>query len=129
MLRALLPVTLFAALATGCYTEADVGYTAGYVGPAPTLAYVSPGVQVVYDAEYPVFFADGFYWRWYGGTWMRSPYYNRGWAVSYNVPVGIRSVQRPWTYSHYRGSVAGPVVRDHRGYRPAPAPHVRDHRR
>ncbi len=113
MLRALL---LAAALAGGCYGEAAVTYPAA----GPTMAYVSPGVSVVYDYDYPVFFADGFYWRWYGGYWYRSPYYNRGWAVSYNVPIGVRGIHQPWTYSHYRG---GYIVQ--RGHR---APVVRDHR-
>jgi hypothetical protein len=118
MLRALIPVTLFAALASGCYGEAAVAYPAD-----PTMAYVSPGVSVVYDYDYPVFFADGFYWRWYGGSWYRSPYHNRGWAVAYNVPVGVRGIQRPWTYSHYRGGYVA-----HGGYHRGAVVHGGRHR-
>lgn len=113
MLRALIPVTLFAALASGCYSEeAAVAYPA----PGPDLAYVGPGVSVVADYDYPVFFADGFYWRWNAGYWYRSPYWDRGWAINYNVPVGIRGIHRPWAYSHYRGGI---VARGgyHGGYR------------
>ena len=138
---------LVAALAAGCYSEESVGvgYSAGYYGAAPGLVEVSPGVQVVYDYDYPVFFSDGFYWRYDGGVWYRSGYYNGGWAVAYDVPVGVRRIDRPYAYSHYRagggvvyGGRGGAVVRDHRtyggpapAYRAAPAARgavVRDHR-
>jgi hypothetical protein len=108
---------------------------------------------VAVDYDYPVFYSDGFYWRYYGGSWYSSRVYTGGWAVSYNVPVGVARIDRPYTYAHYRargGYAAGPAyrsgpayrgggnveVRDHRApaaapaYRPAPArgPVVRDHR-
>jgi hypothetical protein len=155
MTRYLLPVMLLGALAaSGCYSEeAGVGYSYGYAAPAPTLAYVAPGVEVIADYDYPVFYSDGFYWRYDGGLWYRSGYYDRGWVGVREVPYGIRGVQQPWTYSHYRvgatynngrwqggRSVNTGYARDHRsynpGYRSAPVyrgpsrgPVVRDHRR
>jgi hypothetical protein len=156
MQRILLPVvTALAALAlgSGCYTQGDVGvgYSYGYAAPAPSMYYVSPGVSVVaYDADYPVFYSDNYYWRYDGGIWYRSSYYNGGWIAWNNVPYGVRSIDRPTTYAHftpgvgwsrepynggYRGGYnGGPGVRDHRTYdgayrpAPAPAPGVRDHR-
>lgn len=143
-----LVVALLAPLATGCYTEADVGYRAGYVGPAPAMVEVSPGVMVISDYDYPVFYSDGLYWRQYGNVWYSSRAYNGGWAVSYSVPYGVRGIREPYAYAHYRGGYAAPAyrgggavrggveVRDHRSYsapayRSAPArgPVVRDHRR
>jgi hypothetical protein len=125
MRRALLPVTLLAAFAVGgCYSDAGVGYSADY-STGPSLAYVAPGVQVVADYDYPVFFSDGFYWQYYGGYWYRSPYWNRGWSATYNVPYAVRGISRPWAYAHYHpgtywgghgGVRGGVVVRDHRGY-------------
>jgi hypothetical protein len=146
--------------AVGCYTEADVGYGGPgyYGGPAPAMEVVTPGVQVVaVDYDYPVFYSSGLYWRFYGGTWYSSRYHTGGWAVNYNVPVGVRGIDRPYEYAHYRGRAGygggpayrgGPApayrgnggveVRDHRApaaaapaYRQAPArgPVVRDHRR
>lgn len=92
-----------AALA-GCYAEDPaVGVSYGYAAPAPSLAYVSPGVQVIADYDQPVFYSDGFYWRYDNNVWYRSGYYNRGWAVSYNVPVGVRGIRDPYYYRHYRG--------------------------
>src|SRR5450432_2625854 len=88
----------------GCYSEEPgiaVGYSAGYA--APQMEVVSPGVQVISDYDYPVFYSDGFYWRYDGGMWYRSGYWNRGWGVSYNVPVGVRGINRPEAYAHYRG--------------------------
>ena len=131
---------LLAATATGCYTEADVGYSAGYAAPAPALVEVEPGVQVISDYDYPVFYSDGFYWRWDGGAWYRSSRWDRGWIVDYNVPVRVRGIRNPGGYVHYRAR-GGVDVRDHRdydggrpgyraapAYRAAPGPVVRDHR-
>src|SRR6185503_9992365 len=69
----------------------------------PQMEDVAPGVQVISDYDYPVFYSDGFYWRWDGGVWYRSGFYNRGWAVAYDVPVGIRGIARPGAYAHYHG--------------------------
>jgi hypothetical protein len=103
-------------LATGCYTEADVGYRLGYTTPSPDLVYVSPGVQVVADFDVPVFFADGMYWRYAGGVWYRSYSHSGGWQVTTSVPVAVRRIDRPERFAHYRAAT------------PAPAPNVRDHR-
>jgi len=70
-------------------------------GPAPDLVYVSPGVQVIADYDEPIFYSDGFYWRYYGGTWYRSTYYTGGWVYA-RPPVAVLRVDRPYAYSHYR---------------------------
>ena len=116
MLRALLPVLLVGALAGGCYDEGSVGYEYGY-NTGPSLEYVAPGVQVVSDLDYPVFFSDGYYWRWYGGYWYSSPYWDRGWTVTYNVPVRVRGIHSPWAYAHYHRGFHGRPGYYHRGYR------------
>jgi hypothetical protein len=85
----------------------SVGYGYGY--GTPSMAYVGPGVQVVTDYDYPVFFSDGYYWRYDSGLWYRSGFYNRGWAVSYDVPYAVRGISRPEGYVRYRGDS---------GYRP-----------
>jgi hypothetical protein len=109
-------LTLFAsvvALGTGCYTEGDgYGYAQpvyaqpggpGYADGAPAVGYVSvaPGVEVVSDYDYPVFFTGGLYWRSFGGVWYSSGMYNGGWAINYNVPIGVRGIARPEMYAHY----------------------------
>lgn len=149
MQRIILPVVAAVALATGCYTQGDVGvgYSYGYAAPAPSMYYVSPGVSVVAYSDYPVFYSDNYYWRYDNGLWYRSNYYGGGWVVWNDVPYSVRSIDRPYRYTRYdgrwsrqpayRGTYQG-GVRDHRTYgggtyqgRPAPAPQgpaVRDHR-
>ena len=90
---------LAAALAAGgCYAvEAD--YPGGTeVG----LTFVAPGVEVVTNFDEPVFFVDGFYWRWYSGYWYQSAWWDRGWEYRPAPPVALHNVARPWTYRHYR---------------------------
>jgi hypothetical protein len=146
MQRILLPVVAALGLATGCYTQGDVGvgYSYGYAAPAPSMYYVSPGVSVVAYSDYPVFYSDNYYWRYDNGLWYRSNYYGGGWVAWNDVPYSVRRIDRPQTYARFtpgegwsRTSANGPYVRDHRGTyqgtyqggaRTAPGPVVRDHR-
>jgi hypothetical protein len=134
-MRTLLTLSFLGALAAGCYGEGGygAGYSYGYATASPGLVYVSPGVQVIADYDYPVFYSDNYYWRYDNGLWYRSGGYNGGWSVSYDVPYGVRSIDRPYNYVHYRGNWNGnnnygyrntPVVNDHRsgGYQPAYRP-------
>lgn len=122
-------------VAGGCMVHGTTGvYGHAYV-EQPQLVYVSPGVQVVYDYHEPVFYSDGFYWRYYGGVWYRSSYHSHGWVRYHRVPHAVARIDRPQAYVRYRGNArghgrvyrapAGPEVRDHRGTpgyaRPAPA--------
>jgi hypothetical protein len=147
----ILTAVLFAAALGGCY--AGVGYSTGYYAggtayvSTPDLVTVSPGVQVVADYDEPVFYTDGFYWRFYDGYWYRSNNYATGWYYYERPPVAVLRIDRPYAYAHYRpagyvGRSRGPyrppetIVRDHRqpaygggpAYRPGPEPVVRDHR-
>ena len=138
----------------GCYSSGDVGvgYSYGYAAPAPSMYYVSDGVQVVaYDSDYPVFYSDGYYWRYDGGLWYRSGYYNTGFVVWNDVPYGVRGIREPYRYARFqpgqgwsRGGATynasgGVDVRDHRTNTyyaprtqtyapPSGGPAVRDHR-
>lgn len=93
----------------------------------PDLVEVSPGVQVIYDYDEPIFFSDGFYWRQTGGVWYSSRSYRGGWGVYSGVPVRFRGMDTH-RYVHYRpagyvprrtvdvrGGVRGEVRDDHRG--------------
>jgi hypothetical protein len=134
MRRTILSAVLFAAAAGGCYTTGEVGYSAGpgyattggeaYVS-TPDLVEVSPGVQVVADYDEPVFYSDGFYWRFYDNGWYRSNNYSTGWYFYERPPVAVLRIDRPYAYAHYRPQ--GYVVRNRARYRPI-EPVVRDHR-
>jgi len=114
-------------LATGCAGT----YEATPVGPSYSadLVEVAPGVQVIADYDEPIFYSDGFYWRYYGNTWYRSPYYTGGWVLA-RPPVAILRIDRPHAYVHYhppawagRHRVVGPPPPSHRYYgRPGPEP-------
>lgn len=114
MLRSLLLCSAFLA---GCYSEEpDVVYSGGAeVEGAPGLVAISPGVEVIADYDYPVFYSDGLYWRYDGGSWYQSTYWGGGWGIAYNVPYGVRGITNPGAYTHWRGG-DGSYVRDHRGY-------------
>ncbi len=103
---------------TGCYASAGGGRVTA-AAYTPDLVYVSPGVQVVADYDYPVFYSQGFYWRYNSGIWMRSRLYNRGFVRVRTVPVVVRNIRYPHRYVHVRarGHVrARPAARDR--YRP-----------
>ncbi|HEX2692082.1 MAG TPA: hypothetical protein VHN14_35980 [Kofleriaceae bacterium] len=124
---------LFAAALGGCYTTGTVGYSSGYYAGGganvyvntPDLVTVSPGVQVVADYDEPVFYTDGFYWRFYDGYWYRSNNYASGWYYYERPPVAVLRIDRPYAYAHYRP--AGYAARSRGAYRP-PEAIVRDHR-
>jgi hypothetical protein len=133
MKRYLLSAIAASALATGCYTQGDVGvgYSYGYAQTAgPDLYYLQPGVSVVAYADYPTFYADNAYWMYRDNLWYRSNYWGGGWGVSYQVPNYVRGINRPYSYTRFqpgqgwqRTSAGGSY--NPRGYRPntsAPTP-------
>src|SRR5512140_2807848 len=66
------------------------------------LVEVEPGVQVVADYDYPVFFNGGFYYRYDNGYWMRArDYRHGGWERTREVPHPIARIDRPERYRHY----------------------------
>jgi hypothetical protein len=97
---------------------------------APDLVYVSPGVRVIADYDEPIFYADGYYWRYYDDTWFRSAYYTGGWVYVDQPPVVIARIDRPYRYERYRPQgyvVHRRPVPAHR-LQPPPRVHTRDHR-
>jgi hypothetical protein len=98
---------------TGCYVHGRTRVAASY--STPDLVYVSPGVSVVADYDYPVFYAQGFYWRYNNGLWLRSRMYNRGFVRVHTVPVVVRGIRNPHRYVRVR-------ARGHMRTRPAYRP-------
>jgi len=129
----ILSVALSAAALGGCFTSGEIGVSSGgYAGgggevyaSTPDLVTVSPGVQVVADYDEPVFYSDGFYWRFYNDGWYRSNNYATGWYYYERPPVAVLRIDRPYAYAHYRPS--GYVARNRPRYRPVETI-SRDHR-
>jgi hypothetical protein len=118
----LIPALLVMMLAGGCIVTGSARvHTRAHARPA--MVYVSPGVYVIEDYHEPVFYSDGYYWRYYGNVWYRSSYHTGGWVVYHNVPRHVRRIDRPHTYVRYRGEGRA-RVRDHRG---GGRTHVRGH--
>jgi hypothetical protein len=69
---------------------------------APELVDVSPGVQVIYDYDEPIFFSDGFYWHQDNGVWFSSRSYRGGWGRYDGVPMRFRGNFNPHAYAHFR---------------------------
>jgi hypothetical protein len=121
---------LFVSLLGGCFADGHVGVHARVVAPAvvvapapvyvepappppppqpevvdedaPELVDVSPGVQVIYDYDEPIFFSDGFYWRQENGFWFSSRSYRGGWGRYDGVPMRFRGNFNAHAYAHYR---------------------------
>lgn len=94
---------LVAASLAGCAGTGDVQYAGEVHVTSPQLVQVSPGVQVLADADEPIFYVSGDYWLYRDGYWFRSDYYQTGYArVEYRrVPQELRDVERPQLYAHY----------------------------
>jgi hypothetical protein len=60
----------------------------------PQLVVVTPGVRVVPEVEYEVFFVNGVYWARDDGRWYRSRSHRGGWVVApYRVvPASIKTI-------------------------------------
>lgn len=100
---------------TGCYARGGARVTASYA--TPDLVYVGPGVHVVADYDYPVFYSHGYYWRYDSGIWLRSRVYNRGFVRVRTVPVVVRQIRHPHRYVRVRARGhmrARPAARDRR---------------
>lgn len=110
----ILQAILFATAVSACSGAGSVRYTARAEVTTPELIEVEPGVRVVADYDEPVFYNDGFYWRYEGGVWYRSPYYNRSWIRVSTVPLAVRRIERPERYVHYRATArVAPVRREY----------------
>lgn len=69
----------------------------------PFLVAVSPGIQVVPEAPYEVFFVNGWYWTYHEHRWYHSRHWKTRWAeVDHgHVPPGLIEIP-PGKYKHYK---------------------------
>jgi hypothetical protein len=105
--RACSCIWLIAAALAGCASETQ--YVGNVHVTSPELVSVAPGVEVVADADDPVFYADGYYWLYRNGVWLRSGLPGTGFArIDLQlVPDRLRRIQEPRSYAHYmhRGEI------------------------
>jgi len=91
------------AAALGGCAAGEAEYGADVRVTSPQLVAISPGVQVIADADDPLFYADGYYWLYRDNVWLRSDSYRGGFArIDANmVPYDLRTLDSPNTYAHY----------------------------
>ena len=96
-----------AASLASCTGTGDVEYAGEVRVTSPELVEIRPGVQVVADADEPLFYSSGSYWLYRDGYWFRSRDYRGGYArVEYTVvPEPIRVIEQPQVYVHYRSNL------------------------
>jgi hypothetical protein len=94
-----------AASLAGCAGgSGEVMYSGQVAVASPELIELEPGVEVVADADEPLFYSDGYYWLYRDGYWMRSNDYRSGFTqvqLSY-VPERVRVIDHPQMYVQYR---------------------------
>lgn len=96
----------------------------GIAVAAPRLVWVAPDVWLVENHPYAVYYVDGYYWRYAGGVWSQSLFYDRGFVrvSAAIVPRIVVGAYRP-VHAYFRPPVrvhSRPIVRDHRARRPRP---------
>lgn len=122
-----------AASLAGCAGTGDVEYAGEVRVTSPDLVAIGPGVQVIADADEPIFYSSGDYWLYRDGYWFRSDDYRSGYArVEYRaVPQAIRDIDRPQRYVHYNRTAAtraarGPTMRTRSPAQPIQEPQPRE---
>jgi hypothetical protein len=120
---------LAAAALAGC-ASGEATYGGGEVKvSSPELVAIQPGVEVVADADEPLFYTDGYYWLYRDGAWLRSDSYRDGFAhidVTL-VPDSLRQLPSPRSYAHFRHTDRGRALArgsqlPQRGHMPVPQP-------
>jgi hypothetical protein len=87
---------------------------------APDLVSIGTGtdVQVIADADQPVFFQGNAYWLFQDGNWYRSNDYRGGWIRVETPPTEIRRIESPYAYVHYRQHERAARLNDERQLEP-----------
>ena len=97
-----------------------VQYASGVTVRSPELVTVDgyEDVDVVADADEPVFYSDDYYWLYRGDRWYRSRSYDRDFVYVREPAPRVRRIHQPTAYIRYRSrhQEARNVPR------PAPAP-------
>jgi hypothetical protein len=78
-----------------------------YTGEPPlvrsaTLVKLDPEVQVVADADKPMFFADGAYWMFYDAHWYRGASVSGPWMLERTLPWQVKKIDQPYAFVRYR---------------------------
>ena len=95
---------LLTASLAACHGEAEVHYSGDAAAPELVVMDNDPSVQVVANADEPIFFTENTYWLYRDNHWYPSRSHRRGWARVDAPPEHIRRIDRPLAYVHFRGA-------------------------
>lgn len=123
-------VALVGGLSTGCHARVYGHAHVRYVEPAPVvfvdapdLVFVEPGIYVVRDCDHAVYYIDGYYYSYRGGSWYHASHWNDPWvSVNINVVPSVVVHRDHRTYVRYHGHAGAHVMRDERPRRHAANP-------
>jgi hypothetical protein len=117
------------ALLSSCVVRGGAAFRTS-PGYEPQLVEVSPGVWVVENYHEPIFYDNGYYWRYDNNVWYRSRYHSNGWVHvgHHQVPRAVVRIDRPGRYARYRATGNARVRRANHTV-PAQRGNTYDHRR
>ena len=95
---------LLTASLAACHSEADVHYSGEATTPDMVVMDSDASVQVVANADEPIFYTDNSYYLYRDNHWYRSRSHRSGWARVDDPPEHIRRIDRPLAYVHFRGA-------------------------
>jgi hypothetical protein len=87
-----------------CHGEADVHYSGEATTPEMVVMDTDASVQVVTNADEPIFFVDNTYYLYRENHWYKSRSHRSGWTRVDDPPEHIRRIDRPLAYVHFRGA-------------------------
>jgi hypothetical protein len=97
---------LLMCLVAGCFHSGEPGLTARYDDTEHAATRLDEGVVVrmLADEDLPVFYSEGYYWRYDGSDWYRSESAQDGWEPSRGAPAALRPIAQMW-----RGTQGSPL--------------------
>lgn len=97
-----LAVVVAAAALAGCLHAPPVEYSGTVRVESAELISVNPDVEVVADAEKPMFFARGSYWLFHDGGWYSGATIRGRWVKVARPPIPVLQIDQPYAFVHYR---------------------------
>jgi hypothetical protein len=93
---------ILTATLAACAGEAEVHYSGDASAPELVALDIDPSVQVVANADEPIFFVENTYYLYRDNRWYRSRSHRSGWVKVEAVPEHIGRIERPMAYVHFR---------------------------
>ena len=115
---------LLSASLAACAGEAAVHYSGDSTTPELVAIEADPSVQVVANADEPIFYTENTYYLYRKDHWYRSSSHRGDWKRIDDPPEHIRRIDQPLVYVHYRRDPNAP--RTTFNQRDQPQPDIRN---